>query len=128
HMGDMPPLRRYSRAAMGKRVSCAKVSIFLKSNKGLNLGAHVPQLGIEAQIECFLEVVHARSSAGAGLVADNALHCLHVAEAPEMKPVFELDKLFRELIEIPVRFGIVINLPPRLCDTRVGHVSLGEIS
>src|SRR5262245_25821286 len=69
----------------------------------LKLRTHRPQLREEGMIERRLEEGHAARAAGAALEADDALHRLHVAEAPLLKPVLQIDQLLGEFVEVEIR-------------------------
>src|SRR5690242_15151907 len=81
-----------------------------------DLRANRPQFRIKRQIQRFLQIAHAARSAGARLVADDAFDRLHMAEAPEMKAVFEIDELLGQFVQIPMRVHVAIDKPPRFGD------------
>ena len=43
-------------------------------------------------------------AAGAALVTDDALHGRQVSEAPLLEPIFHIDQLLGEFVEIPILF------------------------
>src|SRR5665213_88709 len=88
-----------------------------------DFGSDIPQLGIKAQRQRFLQIGNAGRPAGSRLCADDALDGFHVTETPEVEAAFEIDKLLCEFIEIPTRFDIAINPPPSLSHARIGSVS-----
>ena len=68
-------------------------------------GADLVELGEEGQVEGAAQEVDARGAAGAGLVADRALHDLEVAEAPLLEVVLDVDELLAGLVDAPVLLG-----------------------
>ena len=58
------------------------------------------------------QIAHTRGAAGAGLVADDALHGFHVLEAPHLESMIEIDQALGEFIQIPILDGIVIDPEP----------------
>ena len=69
----------------------------------------LPQLREEPEPQRLGKVRHTRRTAGAGLVADNALDGLHVLEAPELKAMIQINQPFGKLVQIAVLIGIVID-------------------
>ena len=67
----------------------------------------------------FQEADSARA-AGAALEADDALHRLHVAESPLLEPVFQIDQLFGQFVQVKVLLGVAIDLEPGIAHGIVG--------
>ena len=65
-------------------------------------GAHLVELGEERQVQRAAQEVDAGRPAGAGLVADGALHDLEVAEPPLLEVVLDVDELLAGLVDAPV--------------------------
>src|SRR5215510_11000279 len=101
---DITAIIEMSKQAMSKQARSAI------DHRGNSHGStHLPELGEELQLQRLGEIRHAARTAGAGLVADDALHGLEVMEAPELEFLVEVHQPFRHLVEIPVLLGVVVN-------------------
>src|SRR6185437_16705614 len=94
----------------------------------LQVGAQLPDLRKEHDVEHLAQVAHAGGAAGAALEADDALDRRYVTEAPEAEDVLEVGELLAELIEVPVGGRIAIDDEPRLLDPVAGHVRLRPVA
>src|SRR5437763_3341705 len=92
------------------------------------VGAKLPDLGKEDDIEHLSQVADAAGAAGAALEADHALDRRHVAEAPEPEHVFEVGQLLPELVQVPVRLRVAVDDEPRLLDRLARRVRLGPVA
>src|SRR3954468_3911325 len=72
-----------------------------------------PQFRKEPQLECFREIRNAASAACAALISDDAFDGLHVTKTPKLKFMVEVDELFGELIQVPMRLNAVVHREPR---------------
>ena len=78
--------------------------------------AHAPEFREKFDLQHALEIGDARGAAGAPLEADDALDRGDVVETPAPKIILEVDQFFRELVEVPVMGGVVVDHRPRLCE------------
>src|SRR5690349_8702585 len=91
-------------------------------------GSDGPELREEFELEQLGEIRDAARAAGAALVSHDALDGLHVAEAPMLELVVEVDKLLGEFVEVPVLLRVVVDAEPRGGDTLARHVRLARIA
>src|SRR2546430_17633382 len=68
----------------------------------LKLCSQLPEFRKKLDLEHLAQVGDARRAAGSALQADDALDRRDVVEAPAAEIVFEIDQLFRQLVEHPV--------------------------
>src|SRR3954463_8708977 len=81
---------------------------------GADLGADVEQLREEGEVQGGAEEADPGGAARAALVADDALHGLHVTEAPELEGLLDVDELLAHLVGLPVALrGLVDRLEHR---------------
>src|SRR5438445_13824013 len=76
------------------------------------IGAQLPDLGEQHDVEHLAQIADARGAAGAALESDDALDRGHMAEAPEAKRILEVGELLAELVQVPVRLRIAIDHEP----------------
>jgi len=72
-------------------------------------GADVEELGEEIEVQGALKKAYSGGAAGAGAEADDAFDGFHVAEAPELEILFDVDQLFAHFVGVPVEGGILID-------------------
>src|SRR5262245_63440758 len=73
------------------------------------LGADIDQLGKQAGFQRLAQERDPGGAAGAALVADDALHGLHVPEAPQQEVLLDVDQLLAHVVLGPIRSCILIN-------------------
>src|SRR4029079_6910060 len=80
----------------------------------LELCSQPPEFRKKFDLEHLAQLEDARGAAGSALQADDALDRRDVVEAPATEIVFEIDQLFRELVQHPVfRRRRIDSLPGR---------------
>src|SRR5688572_6699212 len=75
----------------------------------VNLGPDIDQFREQGHLEALPEEGDAGGAAGAGLEADDALHGLHVAEAPELEVLLDVDQLLAHVVLGPELVRILVN-------------------
>src|SRR5688572_13836556 len=90
--------------------------------------AHGPELREKPELEQLGQVSHPARAARTALVTDDPLHSLHVAEAPELELVIEVDELLGELVQVPVLLGVVVHGEPRRRDTLARDIWLTPVA
>ena len=112
-----PALRKLQDLA-AKTKSFARLSALAERRRRLQPGshsrAHAPEFWEELDLQHALEVGDARRAARAAFEADDALDRGDVIETPAPEIILEVDQLFRELVEVPVLGGVVVDDPPGL--------------
>src|SRR5262249_38537899 len=107
---------------------CARPDRYLDGAQRLKRRAQIPELREEPRLEEAAEISHALGAAGAGLVADDALHRGDVTEPPLAEEIFEIDQLFAELVQVPMPRRVAVNADPRRLDRGVGLIGLAPIA
>src|SRR5579862_8359546 len=98
------------------------------ANQSLNHAdfcADVDQLREERQAERLPQELHARRAAGALLVADDALHGLHMPKAPQLEILLHVHELLAHLVGVPPLSSALVDLLEHGSDTRMPLVGLG---
>src|SRR4051794_26945326 len=98
-----------------------------------DLRPDVEQLREERQVQGGAQEPDPRRAARPALVADDPLHGLHVAKAPELEALLDVHELLAELVGLPVALrGVVDRLEDRdqirAPAVRLREVSLDQIS
>ncbi len=88
----------------------------------------LPELREEPEFQCLGEIGHTAGTASAALVADDALHRLHVLEAPQLEAMVEVHQPFGQFVQVPVLLRVVVHAQPRPGDRLAGLVALRDIA
>src|SRR5438093_900387 len=70
------------------------------------LGAHLPELRVEALVECRAQVLRAAAAAGAGLAADLPLDHQHVARAPVREGLVVVEQALAEVEKVAIALAV----------------------
>src|SRR6201987_5265489 len=93
-------------------IFCALPAVGFTSRS--KLGPHLPELRKQHDIEHLAQIADATGAAGATLQSDDALDRGDVVEAPAAKIILEVDELFGELIDLPMRLRRSVDHLPGL--------------
>src|SRR5215471_4546380 len=91
-------------------------------------GAHVDQFWEERVVERTFEKRHARRSARARLVTDDALDRFQVPEPPKLKALLHVDELFAHVVRVPPMLRVVVNRLEHGYEIRIALIGLREIA
>src|SRR5678816_3502855 len=86
------------------------------------------QLRKERQLQRLLQERNAGRTAGAALVADDALDRLHVAEAPELEALLDVDELLAHVVVAPELLGLLVDATENRYQLRTVLVRLGPVA
>src|SRR3954470_11168839 len=92
------------------------------------MGADFNQLGKERDLQRAAKESDTRRAAGAALEADDALDRLHVAEAPELEVLFDVDQLFAHVVLGPIRLRVLVHRLEHLHDARMHRIRLRPVA
>ena len=93
-----------------------------------DLGADLPELREEGAFQRRAQEGDAGGTTGPGAEADDALHRLHVAEAPLLEGILHIHQLLRELVEIEMRLRLAVDPQPGRLQFRAVPVRLRQVA
>ena len=78
----------------------------------LQIRPKLPKLRKQNNVEHFTQITHACRPPRSELEPNHPLNRGDVVEAPAAEVVFNVDELLREVVQIPIRFGVAVHGKP----------------